>query len=97
MAPKINGRGQPTPKKGSRQLFWSKRHQKRIQHHQITQNANFQPNRTKLSNDPKNPWAGSADAQKGVTTTFFGQNNIKNEFRAIKLVRVQIFSQIGQL
>jgi len=40
---------------------------------------------------------GSADAQKGVTTTFFGQNNIKNEFRAIKLVRVQIFSQIGQL
>ena len=28
---------------------------------------------------------------------FFGQNNIKNEFSAIKLVKVQIFSQIGQL
>ena len=74
------------PKRGHDNFFWSKRHQKRIQHHQITQNANFQPNRTELSNDHKNPWAGSADAQKGVTTTFFGQNNIKNKFSAIKLV-----------
>ena len=57
----------------------------------------FQPNRTKLINEPKNQWAGSADAQKGVTTTFFGKNNIKNEFSTIKLLKVQIFSQIGQI
>ena len=84
------------PKVGSRQLLWVKRHQKKFQHHQITENANFQPNRTKLSNDPKNPWAGSADAQNGVTTTFFGQNKTKNEFSTIKLLKMQIFSQIGQ-
>ena len=33
----------------------------------------------------------------GVTKTFLGQNNIKNEFSAIKLLRVQIFSKIWQL
>ena len=47
-------------------------------------------------NDPKNQWAGSADAQKGVMTTFFGQKNIKKEFSALKLVRVQIFSQLSK-
>ena len=34
---------------------------------------------------------------RGVTTTFWGQNNTKNEFSIIKLLRVQIFSQMGQL
>ena len=34
---------------------------------------------------------------KGVTTTFWGQNNIKNEISTIKLLRVQIFSKIQQL
>ena len=52
---------------------------------------------SKLSNDPKKSMGGVSRRPKGVKTTFFGQNNIKNEFRAIKLVRVQIFSQIGQL
>ena len=59
------------------------------------QSANFQPNRTKLKNDKKQ-WVGSADALKRVTTTFWGQNNIKNEFSTIKLVKVQILSQIEQ-
>ena len=34
---------------------------------------------------------------QGVTTNFGGQKNIKNEFRPIKLLRVQIFSKIRQL
>ena len=34
---------------------------------------------------------------KGVTKTFLGQNNIKNEFRTIKLLEMQIFSKISQL
>ena len=33
----------------------------------------------------------------GVTTTFWGQNNIKNEISTIKLLRWQIFSKIQQL
>ena len=32
-----------------------------------------------------------------VTTNFWGQNNIKNEFSTIKLLRMQIFSKIQQL
>ena len=32
-----------------------------------------------------------------VTEIFLGQNNIKNEFSTIKLLRVQIFSKIWQL
>ena len=32
-----------------------------------------------------------------VTTTFWDQNNIKNEISTIKLLRVQIFSKIQQL
>ena len=35
-------------------------------------------------------------APQGVTT-FWGQNNIKNEISTIKLLRVQIFSKIQQL
>ena len=34
---------------------------------------------------------------QGITTTFLGQNNIKNEISTIKLLRVQIFSKIQQL
>ena len=34
---------------------------------------------------------------QGVTKTFWGQNNIKNEICTIKLLRVQIFSKIRQL
>ena len=34
---------------------------------------------------------------RGVTKNFPGQNNIKNEFNTIKLLRVQIFSKIWQL
>ena len=34
---------------------------------------------------------------QGVTTTFWGQNDIKNEFSIIKLLRVQTFSKIQQL
>ena len=34
---------------------------------------------------------------QGVTTTFCGQNNIKNEFSALKLLRVKIVSKIQQL
>ena len=34
---------------------------------------------------------------QGVTTTFWGQNNIKNEIGTIKLLRMQIFSKIQQL
>ena len=36
-------------------------------------------------------------APQGVTTTFCGQNNTKNEISTIKLLRVQIFSKIQQL
>ena len=36
-------------------------------------------------------------APQGVTTTFLGQNNIKNEISTIKLLRVQIFSKTQQL
>ena len=42
-------------------------------------------------------WAGPADAQRGSRQVFFGKKNIRNEFSTIKLARVQIFSQIGQL
>ena len=34
---------------------------------------------------------------RGVTTTFWGQNNIKNEISTIKLLNWQIFSKIRQL
>ena len=34
---------------------------------------------------------------QGVKTTFWGQNNIKNEISNIKLLKVQIFSKIRQL
>ena len=78
------GRGpSQRPKDGSRKLFLVKNNIKNeFQHHQISQSANFQPNRTKLSNDPKNQWSGSAGAQKGVTT-FFGQNNHSAEMEVI--------------
>ena len=33
----------------------------------------------------------------GDHNTFWGQNNIKNEFSSIKLLRMQIFSKIQQL
>ena len=34
---------------------------------------------------------------QGVTTTFWDQNNIKNEISTIKLLRMQIFSKIQQI
>ena len=34
---------------------------------------------------------------RGVTIIILGQNNIKNEFSTIKLLRVQIYSKIWQL
>ena len=40
---------------------------------------------------------GVSRRSKGGHDNVFGQNKIKNEFSAIKLARVQIFSQIGQL
>ena len=43
-----------------------------------------------------NIWGG-VKCPQGVTTTFWGQNNIKNEISTIKLLRVQIFSKIQQL
>ena len=38
-----------------------------------------------------------AATTKGVTKKISGQNNIKNEFSTMKLLRVQIFSKIWQL
>ena len=40
---------------------------------------------------------GVSRRPKGGHDNCFGQNNIKNEFSAIKLVRLKIFSQIGQI
>ena len=51
----------------------------------------------KVKNELKNQWAWSANALRGATTTFLGQNNFKNEFNTIKLLRMQIFSKIWKL
>ena len=40
---------------------------------------------------------GVSQRPKGGNDNFFGKKTIKNEFSTIKLVKVQIFSQIGQL
>ena len=40
---------------------------------------------------------GGQNPPREVTKFFSGQNNIKNEFSTIKLLRVQIFSKIWQL
>ena len=40
---------------------------------------------------------GVKNPPRGGHKNFLGQNNIKNEFSTIKLLRVQIFSKIWQL
>ena len=71
------------------------------QHRRNTQCANFQQNLTTFKNHylrrVLNIWGGVKCPPQGVTTTFWGQNNIKNEISTIKLLRVQIFSKNRQL
>ena len=40
---------------------------------------------------------GGLNAPYVVTKTFWGQNNTKNEFRTIKLLRLQFFKQIKKI
>ena len=62
----------------------------------LVQNLSEIQQRLKILGGFLNIW-GVKMPPEVVTTTFWGQNNIKNEISTIKLLRWQIFSKIQQL